>query len=138
MPSSIAARVADTASSIRCLRSFGLDLGIPADLDHADTAGQFRQPLVELLAIPVGIGPLDLRADLTDPLRNGLVAAAAIDNGGRILRRDDAASGPEVGQRDRIELQPDLLGHDRRPGQHSDVLQDVLAPIPERRCLHGH
>ena len=41
-----------------------LHLGGGADLDHADAAGELGDPLLQLLAIPVGIGPLDLGAQL--------------------------------------------------------------------------
>ena len=43
-----------------------LDLGGRADLDDADAAGQLGQPLLQLLAVPVGVGVLDLPADLRD------------------------------------------------------------------------
>ena len=44
-----------------------LDLGGRADLDDADAAGQLGQPLLQLLAVPVGVGVLDLAPDLRDP-----------------------------------------------------------------------
>ena len=37
-----------------------LDLGGRADLDDGDAAGQLGQALLELLAVPVGVGVLDL------------------------------------------------------------------------------
>ena len=43
-----------------------LDLGGRADLDDADAAGKLGQPLLQLLAVPVGVGVLDLLADLRD------------------------------------------------------------------------
>jgi hypothetical protein len=46
-----------------------LDLGGSTDLDHGDTAGQLGQTLLQLLAVVVGGGVLDLGADLlTRPL----------------------------------------------------------------------
>ena len=44
-----------------------LDLGVRADLDDADAAGELGEALLELLAVPVGVGALDLRLDLVDP-----------------------------------------------------------------------
>ena len=41
-----------------------LGLGRRADLDHRDAAGELREALLELLAVVVGGGLLDLRADL--------------------------------------------------------------------------
>ena len=44
-----------------------LDLGVRADLDDADAAGELGEALLELLAVPVGVGALDLGLDLGDP-----------------------------------------------------------------------
>src|SRR5581483_10837249 len=41
-----------------------LGLGGRADLDHRDTAGQLREALLELLAVEVGVGVLDLLLQL--------------------------------------------------------------------------
>ena len=43
-----------------------LDLGGRADLDHTHAAGQLGETLLELLAVPVGVGVLDLGLDLVD------------------------------------------------------------------------
>ena len=43
-----------------------LDLGGRADLDDGDAAGQLGQALLELLAVPVGVGVVDLPLDLGD------------------------------------------------------------------------
>src|SRR5690606_15304467 len=44
-----------------------LGLGGSTDLDHGNAAGQLGEALLELLAIELGIGVLDLRLDLLDP-----------------------------------------------------------------------
>ena len=43
-----------------------LDLGRAADADHRDAARELGQPLLQLLAVVVGGGLLDLRLDLRD------------------------------------------------------------------------
>jgi len=43
-----------------------LNLGRCADLNDGDAAGQLGETLLELLAIPVGIGRIDLVLDLAD------------------------------------------------------------------------
>src|SRR6266436_4308199 len=43
-----------------------LDLGSPADADHCNAAGEFRQPFLQLLLVVVGRGLLDLDLDLRD------------------------------------------------------------------------
>ena len=44
-----------------------LGLGRSADLDDCDAAGQLGEPLLELLAVEVGVGVLDLGLQLLDP-----------------------------------------------------------------------
>ena len=58
-----------------------LGLGRRADLDDRHAAGELRQPLLQLLAVVVGGGLLDLRADLLDAAldrRSGLPAPSMI------------------------------------------------------------
>ena len=43
-----------------------LDLGGSTDLDDGNAAGQLGEALLELLAIPVRVGVVDLGADLSD------------------------------------------------------------------------
>ena len=59
-----------------------LGLGGAADADHRDAAGELGQPLLQLLAVVVGGGLLDLRLDLIDArLDVGLLAGAVDDRG---------------------------------------------------------
>jgi hypothetical protein len=51
-----------------------LGLGGGADLDHRDAADQLGEALLELLAVVVGGGLLDLRADLLDAAGDRLAA----------------------------------------------------------------
>ena len=57
-----------------------LHLGGGADLDDGDTAGQLGEPLLQLLAVPVAVGVLDLGLDLVD-------AAGDVVGGSRRRRR---------------------------------------------------
>src|SRR4029078_11267059 len=91
MPSSTAARVACIASSTRCLRSFTstsvapptLIYALPPDLlarrylRHVLPAGDRVQELLELLAILLGGGLLNLRLDLRDTGLNVSLLASA-------------------------------------------------------------
>ena len=66
MPSSTAARAVDERVLDAVLLLLQLGLGRGADLDHRHAAGQLGQPLLQLLAVEVAGGRLDLRADLLD------------------------------------------------------------------------
>ena len=61
MPSSTAARVACMASSTRSFFCLDLDLGRASDPDHRHAARELGQALLQLLAIVVRGGLLDLR-----------------------------------------------------------------------------
>src|SRR5712671_8126947 len=74
-------RVVDTILAL-----LHLDLGGPADADHRDAAGELGETLLELLAVIVRRGLLDLRLDLGNAsLDVGLLAGAVDDRGVLLL-----------------------------------------------------
>ena len=73
-----------------------LGLGRGADLDDGHAAGQLGQPLLQLLAVEVGGRRLDLGADLLDAALDRGLVARALDDGGVVLGRDDAAGAAEI------------------------------------------
>jgi len=78
MPSSMAARVALRASSMRCFFP-SVQSRWGADLYDRDSTGELGETLLELLAVPVRIGVLDLTLDLGDASRDVGVCTAAVD-----------------------------------------------------------
>ncbi len=87
-----------------------LDLGGRADLDHRDAAGELGQPLLQLLAVVVGVGLLDLALDLVDAAGHVVVLAGALDDRRLVLGDDDLARRAEQVERRVLELEADLLG----------------------------
>ena len=70
--------MACSASSTRCFFSFiSVSVAAPTLIDR-DAAGELRQPLLQLLAVEVGVGVLDLGLELLDP---------GLDAVGRACRR---------------------------------------------------
>ena len=110
-----------------------LHLGGGADLDHAHAAGQLGEALLELLAVPVGVGVLDLGLDLVDAALDLGGVAAAVDDRGVVLGDHDATGGAEHVEPDLVELEADLGGDDLAAGEHRDVLHHRLAAVAERR-----
>ena len=96
MPSSTAARVALRGVLDAVLLLFELGLGGGADLDDGHAAGELGQPLLQLLAVEVAGGGLDLGADLLDAALDRGLVAVAFDEGGVVLGRDDAAGAAEI------------------------------------------
>ena len=76
-----------------------LDLGGRADVDDGDAAGELGQALLELLAVVVGGGVLDLGLDLGDAVLDVLLLAGAVDDGGVVLVDLDGLGGAELGDR---------------------------------------
>ena len=72
-----------------------LDLGRTADLDHGNAAGELGETLLELLAVIVAGGVLDLLADRLGAGLDRLGRAGAVDDGGVVLVDGDALGGAE-------------------------------------------
>src|ERR687898_2402075 len=114
-----------------------LDLGGRADLDHADAPGQLGQPLLELLAVPIRVGPLDLLLDLGDPALDVLGRPGALDDRGVVLGDGDPAGPAEQVEGGVLELEADLLADDLATGEGGDVGQHGLAAGARTRGLYG-
>ncbi len=108
-----------------------------ADLDDADAAGELREALLELLAVPVGVGALDLLLDLGDAALDVGGLARAVDDDRRVLGDDDAARLAEGLETDLVELEADLLGDDLAAGEDRHVLEHRLAAVAEAGGLDG-
>ena len=116
-----------------------LHLGGCADIDHGHAADQLGQPLLQLLAIVVRGGILDLGADLLDPAGQFLLVAGAIDDGGVVLVDDHALGGAQVIDRDVLQLDAEILGDHLAAGEDGDILEHGLAAVTETRGLdRGH
>ena len=113
-----------------------LGLGGGADLDHGDAAGQLGEPLLELLAIEVGVGVLDLLFDLVDPPLDVLGIAGAVDDRRRVLGDDDATRLAELGELGVLQFEAHLLGDHLAAGEDADVLEHPLAAVAEARRFH--
>src|SRR5690606_19286722 len=114
-----------------------LDLGGRARLDDGDAAGELGQALLELLAVVVAVGVLDLRTDLADPAGDLVRVTGALDDGRLVLGDDHLAGLPEQVDRGVLELEADGLADDLATGEDGDVLQHGLAAVAEARSLDG-
>ena len=114
-----------------------LDLGGRADLEDRDAAGQLGEALLELLAVVVGVGVVDLGLDLGDATVDVVLGAATVDDRRLVLGDDDLAGLTEQVERDVLELEADLFGDDLAAGEDGHVLQHRLAALAEARGLDG-
>src|SRR5262249_29577377 len=114
-----------------------LDLGGAADTDHRDAAGELRQPLLQLFAIVVGGGLLDLSLDLRNARLDVGFLAGAVDDRGVLLLDHHLLGAAEHVDRHVLELDAEIFTDRLAAGQDRDVLQHGLAAVTEPRCLHG-
>ena len=112
------------------------DLGRAADLDHRDAAGKLRQPFLQLLAVIVGGGLLDLCLDLADAGFDVGLLAGAVHDGGLFLLDDHLLGAAQHGRGDVLELDAEILGDQLAAGEDRDVLEHRLAAIAKARGLY--
>src|SRR5262249_8816225 len=89
---------------------------------HRPAARELGQPLLQLLAVIVGRGLLDLRLDLADAGLDVLLLAGAVDDRGLLLLDDDLLGAPEHGGGHVLELDAELFGDELAAGEDRDVL----------------
>src|SRR5262249_49006850 len=119
---------------VLALLHFGF--GRPTDADHSHAAGELGQPLLQLLAVVVRGGLLDLSADLVAaPGDVGLLAGPVADRGFLFLDYDPLRLADHV-EGDILELDAEILADHLPARQDRDVLEHGLAAIAEARRLH--
>src|SRR4051812_17324839 len=131
-----------SASRLECvldavLLLLHLGLRRSADLHDGNAAGQLREALLELLAIEVGVGVLDLRLQLLDPALDPFGVAGTVDDRRGVLVDDHAAGVSELRDLRVVQLEAHLLGDHLSAGEDRDVLEHPLAAVTEARRLDG-
>ncbi len=116
-----------------CFLLLHFTFGGGTDIDHGDTAGQLGQTLLELFAVVIGGGFLDLAANLVDATLNISGLAVAFHDGGVVLINDDGLGAAEIGELEVFKLQAEVLGNALAAGQDGDVFEHGFAAIAEAR-----
>ena len=138
MPSSTAALVAETASSMRCLRSFISTSVCAPTCDDGDATGELGQPLLQLLPVPLRVGALDLAAQLGDAVGHRVVCVRPPSTMVVVsLVTTDPTRRPEHLETDLGELEPDLRRDHLTTGEDGHVLEHRLAAVAEAWRLDG-
>ena len=114
-----------------------LGFGGRTDLDDRDAADELGEPFLELLAVVVRAGVLDLRANLLHTALDGAGRAAAFDDRRVVLVDRDLLGFAQVLDLDVLELDPEVLGDGAATREDRDVFEHRLAAITEARGLHG-
>ena len=135
-PSSIACASGGQRVVDQILAFFHRRLGGCADINLGDAAGKFRQPLLQLLAIVVAVGPLDFATNLLGTAIDGRLRAGTLHDR-RILGVDLIfLATPRVLHIDALELDSQVLEDRLAAGEDGNVFQHGLPPIAVTRRLH--
>src|SRR5713101_9483090 len=116
---------------------FHFGLGCGTHLDHCHATDQLRQPLLQLLAVVVAGGLVDLAANFFYAAFDLGVLALAFDHRGVVLVDGDLLGLAKVGHLDVLQLDAEVLGDGLAAGEDGDVLQHGLAAIAEAGRLDG-
>src|SRR5436309_6425942 len=115
---------------------FHLGLSRSADVDDCDTACEFRQALLQFLAIVIAGRLFNLTTDLSDAALNIGLFAFAFDNGGVLLVDSNTLGLAEVLELDVLKLDAEIFGDATPTGEHRDIFQHRLATVAEARCFN--
>ena len=110
--------------------------GRGADVDLGDAAGELGQALLELLAVVVAGGVVDLVLELIDAALDGLFFAGPFDDRGVVLVDANLLGAAELSQLDVFELDAQLFEDRLAAGDDGDVFEHRLAAIAKARGLH--
>ena len=115
-----------------------LHLGSRAHLNDGHAASQFGQTFLELLAVPVGVGLVDLSLDLRDTALNVARLAGTFHDGGLVLGNHNLAGRTHQVEAHAIQLEAYLLGDNLSTGEGGHVLEHRLTALAEARSFDGH
>ncbi len=116
---------------------FHFGFGRGADFDYGYATDQFRQPLLQLLAVVVAGGLVDLSANFFHAALHVAGLAFAFDDGGVVLVDGDFLGLSEVADLNVLELDAEIFSDGLAAGEGGNVLQHRLAAIAEARSLDG-
>src|SRR5262249_11279337 len=111
--------------------------GCRANFDHGHATDQLRQPLLQLLAVVVRSGLVDLATNFLHTAFDLGMLAFALDDGGVVLVDGDLLGLAEVRHLNVLELDAEIFGDGLAAGEDGDILQHGFAAIAEARSLDG-
>ena len=106
-------------------------------LDHGHTTGQFGDPLIELFAVVIGVGVVELAANGANPGGYGVLVITGGHNRGAVFGDRDPAGAAQIRQGDLVEGHGLVFAHHGGAGEDGDVGQHGLAAIAKARRPHG-
>src|SRR5882757_6924088 len=114
-----------------------LGLSCSTDLDDGNATDKLCQTLLELLAVVVGRGLLNLRTNLTYAAFDLGVLTSTVDDGGVVLVDGYALRCAQVFDLHRLELDAQIFGDGLATGQNCDIAKHCLATVAKARSFDG-
>ena len=118
-----------------CFLFFHFDFSRCTYLDHSNTTCQLRNALLELLAIIVRRGILDLNTNLAHATLNRISITRAVDERRVVFVHSDALGITEVLKTCALEIETNFFRNHRTAGQDSNVLEHRLTTIAKPWCF---
>ena len=106
-----------------------------ADADDRHAAREFREASFKFFLIKLGGRVLDLRANLRDARVDLLLVALAVDDHGRIFRRNNLTGATEHVERCVLELEADVFGNNLRADRRCNIREHFLLAVAVARGL---
>src|SRR5690606_12323275 len=108
-----------------------------ANADHGNAASELCKAFLQLLAVVVRGGFLDLRLDLANATLDVFRRTGTVDDGRVFLGDFNALGGAEHVDGHVLELEAEIFRDHLATGQDGDVFEHCLAAIAEARSLDG-
>ena len=112
-----------------------LNLGSCANLDDCNATSKLCKTLLELLAVEVRSGVLNLSLDLSDALVDCVLGTSATNDGCSLLGNLDGLSATEHLCADLVKVNAELLDDCLAAGENSDILEHALTTVAVCRSL---
>ena len=120
------------------LALFGLNFSSGTNLDHSDAACKLGKAFLELFAVIIRVGVLDLRTDLSNAGIYIFLSAGAGNDSCFILGNNNLGSMAEDCIINRVKLKAKLIRYYLGTGKDSHILQHCLAAVAEARGFYSY
>ncbi len=108
-----------------------------ANLDHSNTAGQFRQAFLQLFTVIIRCCGFNLRTDLTATTFNRLFLTRAINDGCVFFGDVHCFSRAQHIQRNSFQLDAKIFGNHLTTGQDRKIFQHRFTAITKTRGFNS-
>src|SRR6185437_222423 len=107
------------------------------DFNHRHSAGKFRQPLLQFLAIVIRSSFFNLSSNRRHTSMYRLPFAAPLNQGCRVFVDDGALGSSQIRQLDVFEFDAQVFRNNASAGKNSQIFENSLTPVSKGRGLNS-